>query len=1131
LTGERAPFLLSSPDSFIVRSIFKSLFCEIQAEKQVFEPAIDGWSALQHMLPAVCPSFHDTQSECVIIFGDAMNIFRSDTENSTAANPQLLLKLCRDFKLKTQKHHKGSELIVTHSTVESVFVHVAALGCSVLQNFVDKLPAATAQVEKSAGDGLSSLATLQRDRKFISREKELAQVVSVVEAVFNAVAPAPRVLLLLHGYPGLGKSAAAKQGLNMIQEQYAAESCCNGVLIPSIIRGRGAAAVQEDLVRWGRELGIIKAIESPHEPPHEKLLRLTIFLEQQRYVVLIDDADEAGLKEALTYLPPSKLRCSLLVTSQILKEFDVQKLVSAAESNVVGHLSIISVCELQPFTIEECMELMQRFCPHPPLDPSGQSFPLYEPLHRHGSALREVYEELAWLPLAVRFFIVWLHGRYKNEMKDAKKKASDAKTCFDEAAVGAAVAKSLIFEWSKARDSIILAPGVEHSRGLQGTVKLALHSLESHPHQAACSQLLAFLALCPPESTPWSLFDGVGFEQAAQMKRGHRVVLPEQSIGFVSAVGSSCYIPNLEVEAVVVNSEVKNGAEMVLQLKDGKMINVRSSNLLFEGDATAVEMEGHWMLPRCLRFKVQGRVMQQHADGSVSILIQGPYEGCHVRLQGLKSRAELNGCFGHVYGACDRATHTWPVRVTLPSNEVEDMLLKAGNLVCSGHVMAIDGNGSLRAVPSFARNLLTRQRPGAEVIRVQGENVNGLRANGVLADLTDALGAVADAVGSSGLVDVHGTRRLFGMHQLLQKAVRAVLGDAHDDAMVALLEVRCGCMGDVDDTFTTSPDIVAHIVKQIKAATPSRTEWACRMQLRMLQYLKSFPSTACQKEWFYHNALDKDFALLGVVKGHPASVEFRAMDWWRRILQANEGSCQALISEIETAMTLAPDAVSAWDCRIALARAQHMAGSYLSRLLQQYRPIQTELQNLEIAQKVSVDLVLESMLMTVESAAADAPTVKATESDFNRWSVSVQQMIGHRIFFDHEKHPCDHHQMAKKLASLNAAISGAAYTDDVQNDWATVIGIYERALHNWLATVGEVHTFTAATISLISRAYLKMEQPDQGRTYHERAVSILCTLTNYGVERGHDSEARYNLSYARHRIDPRFDDAGEWPFF
>ena len=252
----------------------------------------------------------------MIKFGDAMSIFGSDAAAPTA-DPHKLLKLCKDFALKTQKEGDGAKLDITDSSVECVLVHVAALGCSVLQARVDSQPAVAVTIEETAADGLSTLATLEKDDNFTARAEELARVGSVVEAVFTSDAPAPRDVLLLRGYPGLGKSAAAKQGLRLMQNQYAAASCCKDVHVPSIIRGRGAAAAQEDLVRWGRDLGSKIGVGSG-APPDTVLPLLKAFLEKARYVVLIDDADKAGLQEALKHVPSSRLPCSLLVTSQML---------------------------------------------------------------------------------------------------------------------------------------------------------------------------------------------------------------------------------------------------------------------------------------------------------------------------------------------------------------------------------------------------------------------------------------------------------------------------------------------------------------------------------------------------------------------------------------------------------------------------------------------------------------------------------------------------------------------------------------------------------------------------------------------------------------------------------------------
>jgi hypothetical protein len=110
-------------------------------------------------------------------------------------------------------------------------------------------------------------------------------------------------------------------------------------------------------------------------------------------------------------------------------------------------------------------------------------------------------------------------------------------------------------------------------------VKLALHVLKSAPLADACRQMLAMLALCPPVKTPWSLFDGGGAELAALMTRGRRVVVKGQGVCLESVGGKSCRIPKLKLEGVAVNDEVREGGKVTVRLSDGKVINVRGSDL------------------------------------------------------------------------------------------------------------------------------------------------------------------------------------------------------------------------------------------------------------------------------------------------------------------------------------------------------------------------------------------------------------------------------------------------------------------------------------------------------------------------------------------------------------------------
>ncbi len=1028
----------------------------------------DGWALLQRMLPE---NLNDAPCSCMIKFGDAMSIFGSDASVSTAETHKLL-KISKDFALRTQKDGNGGELNLTDSSVECVLVHVAALGCSELQALVDsELPVAV-EIEKSEADGLSTLATLENDVNFVARAEELSRVGSVVEAVFTSKATASRDLLLLRGYPGLGKSAAAKQGLRLMQNKYLNNSCCNGVEIPSVIRGLGAAAVQEDLVRWGRELGSKIGVD-PKAEPEAVLSLLKAFLEQARYVVLIDDADEAGLQEALKHVPPSQLQSALLVTSQKLKQDDMEKIVFASGPSITLHKNSISICELQPFTDDECNQLMQRLCP----------CNSYAPLYTHNAQLCAVYEKLTWLPLAVRLFGVWLRARYRAEMK-ARQNAAAAAVAFCEVTAGVAVAKELLVEWISVSDRIVLAPAFEHTRGLQGTVRLAIHLLKSHPLVAAGHQLIAFLALCPQVQVPWSLFDGGGTEQAALMIPGSLVVVKSQAIGHESVVDRVCRIPKLNLEAIVVSDSVKEGGKVAVQLSDGKIINVQVSNLVFRGDASAVEMDGHWFLPRQLRSKKKGRVMQEHADGSISVMFQGLQEGCHVRLRDLP-REELNGCFGFICGAYDGKTHRWHVRVKLPSNEVKDLSIKADNLECSGKVMTRGSGGPLRGVLAFASGWLTKHRPGAEVVRFKREDVRRMRAEGVLADVTDALGAVGAAVGGSGLVDVNDSQRLFGMHQLLQQAVRTELGDTHSDAMAALLEARCGCFSDEDridhrmhGVMREVVNAAAHVLDQMKAVAANRAEWICGMRVRLYQLTRRLTGDDSRESCSYLDALEGALHALDVEMGHSVVAEFRAINWWLRCFGAPKHLThliEELPRKIEDAIRSAPDAIARWDCSIALGRAQHMVGSFFDHQKGQY--------------DVAIEFFEKALRTRLATLGDMHPDTGATYNSLARAYSNNNQ---HDLAMEN----CERALRIRlaTLGDMHPETAGTFHNLAVEyrylKKFDQAIQIHERALHIRKEVLGDSHSDTVQSLKGLSSTYIKMKQFDQAMELLEQALLI-----------------------------------------
>jgi hypothetical protein len=82
----------------------------------------NGWRVLQLMLPELSSSFNDAPCNCMIRFGDTMSVFGSDAAAPTS-DPHKLLKLCKDFVLKTQRESGGENLDVTDSSVDCVFVH------------------------------------------------------------------------------------------------------------------------------------------------------------------------------------------------------------------------------------------------------------------------------------------------------------------------------------------------------------------------------------------------------------------------------------------------------------------------------------------------------------------------------------------------------------------------------------------------------------------------------------------------------------------------------------------------------------------------------------------------------------------------------------------------------------------------------------------------------------------------------------------------------------------------------------------------------------------------------------------------------------------------------------------------
>jgi hypothetical protein len=81
----------------------------------------------------------------------------------------------------------------------------------------------------------------------------------------------------------------------------------------------------------------------------------------------------------------------------------------------------------------------------------------------------------------------------------------------------------------------------------------------------------------------------------------------------------NCRIPKLTQEAVVVNAETKDGNKVSVRLKDGTTNDVLVSDLLFEGDTSAIKMDGHWMIPLKLPRKFIIIIISVNRDGNMTL--------------------------------------------------------------------------------------------------------------------------------------------------------------------------------------------------------------------------------------------------------------------------------------------------------------------------------------------------------------------------------------------------------------------------------------------------------------------------------------------------------------------------------
>jgi hypothetical protein len=525
-----------------------------------------------------------------------------------------------------------------------------ALASRNLQGRVNNSPPLLVHVYHSYASLTGMRAAIANDHYFVARIEERDAIAGAVKSVLDGTSHEARRVLLLVGQPGVGKSLLARQAISSAQALVARQ---NGFMESTqcveIIRGRGSRIVDEDLLALGRNLGSLIGVNSA-SPPDIVLVALRRFFEYSRYILLIDDADEDGLVRVLQFLPVSKQCCALMITSSsthLTRHYVAELLMQFGDNN-----SLYFHKELQTFTPEECLALMKqvwlRKC---------------EAFFKREGDLLAVFEGLGRLPLAVRLFAEWSEMQFsvimlphvddmKAKMQAALKIAQEveyrARQPYDreqaeaqfrldyDAATGrfTAAVNELLQRWRSEKDNVVLqADATHHSRGLLGTVRLALLQLDtlSPDVKEASKQLLGLLALCPADKVPWSLFDGVSHWSAAG--QACRVSRDDGSGGTTLDDAVIAYVL-FDAEKEIL------GESVVVQLQDGQEMLVAPSRVEFEPhiidmvvkdnryqvqlltpqpDMRGARIELYGFKKNVANNGLQGRVVQRHEDGTVSV--------------------------------------------------------------------------------------------------------------------------------------------------------------------------------------------------------------------------------------------------------------------------------------------------------------------------------------------------------------------------------------------------------------------------------------------------------------------------------------------------------------------------------
>jgi hypothetical protein len=312
--------------------------------------------------------------------------------------------------------------------------HLAALSSLSTHDRIEKIAQSPArrfqvnvEVTEAAATGLN--ATVSSETIFVGRAESISKFNSCVRPVFASDERNHSPLVLVHGQPGTGKSRLASQHLELLQKEFQ-EPNAPHVVYRHTIQCRSKDAVRDGLHKMGLALadrlglGSAASVEDVLGDGGSKPARLKQFLEQNRFVILADDADEDGFEELLHHVPKSRRPCALVVTSQCSTS-DLLERAKGAPFVLESQGDIA----LDVFPSNHALELVTRTClgdQHAdfhiyacPLDHFGGSGPSVSPPAK-GPKFQFLWDLRDWLPgvldgdlghlpLAVYVFSQWLH--------------------------------------------------------------------------------------------------------------------------------------------------------------------------------------------------------------------------------------------------------------------------------------------------------------------------------------------------------------------------------------------------------------------------------------------------------------------------------------------------------------------------------------------------------------------------------------------------------------------------------------------------------------------------------------------------------------------------------------------------